>query len=547
MPHPGNEVLFDAIRDAVGTLVHTRPGQGLADSISRRLFTENGGSLYYEFVPQAPQGGLIEAGTPECRSPAQLLLYQRAQDQLLTEATRRAQEDLRRRGIVGQLALLKNCRDAEGHVYGAQENYEAELTRGLGLVVWWLAILAALPFALVSGLVHLLLMMMMLAVALPAGAIVLVWMIAAVLLGRSEPDDVERHAERWTRLFDLLGSLELVVAHVMLLPSTAIVAAAVRLVAFRPYRRGALAFWVSRCIVSGAGTLEPDGRLVLSEKALAIRRLSRWSVLPGDRGLLEVGHLIKPLHALAWLDWRGVVALLKPRQRLQLGLSDANLCDVAEVLKVGTTALVLDLVEAGELDDAPMPADPVAALHALARDPTLTARVPLRGGGEASALELQRFYQRRAADWLERSERVSLDAHELVARWGEVLDRLEDDPGSLFGRIDWITKRRLLDDAADLEPDARKKIDLRYHELGSGYFAWLETRGLCPRLVDDAEIDHATREPPSDTPAHQRGRLVRALSESGTDARVGWSHVRVKGPGARIIRLEDVRKGRDPR
>lgn len=530
--HPGNEVLFDAIQEAVGDLVHTRPGQGLLDTMRHRVFTENGGSLYYEFVPQEPEGGLVEAGTPECRTPAQLLCYQRAQDRLLCTAAHAAQRTLERRGIGGELALLKNCRDAQGNVYGAQENYEAILCSGPSRILWGLAVLSALPLALVAGLIHLVLIVGLLITVVP------LLFVAVFVLAVAGHDDAVERCMGW---FDWIGWLERPIATTLYLPSVAWIAVAVRALAFRPYRRGALGFLISRAVVTGAGTLDSDGQLVLSEKALAIRRLSRWTVRPDDRGLLEVGHLMKPLGAMAWLDWRSVAALFRPRQRLQLGLSDANLCDVAELLKVGTTALVLDLVEAGQLDDAPIPADPVAALHAIVRDPTLRQAIALRGGGHATALQLQRFYQRRAAQWLAQTDTISIDAHGIVTRWGWVLDRLEDDPDALFGHLDWITKAQLLDEASDLEPDARKKIDLRYHELGSGYHAWLEEAGLCQRLVADTEVERATRQPPPDTPAHQRGRLVRSLSEAGTAATISWSTVKT---GGQVIRLDEARKHR---
>ncbi len=186
-------------------------------------------------------------------------------------------------------------------------------------------------------------------------------------------------------------------------------------------------------------------------------------------------------------------------------------------------------------------ADPIAALHALSGDPTLQRSVALRGGGRATALELQRFYQQRAERWLRETDRVAIDAHGLVERWGWVLDQLASDRDALFGHLDWITKAHLLDEASELSPDARKKIDLRYHELGSGYHAWLEEAGLCPRLAEDADIERATRQPPPDTPAAERGRLVRSLSASNTAASVGWSTVKT---GGQIIYLDQARRRR---
>jgi proteasome accessory factor A len=322
-----------------------------------------------------------------------------------------------------------------------------------------------------------------------------------------------------------------------------VAALGLHLAAFRPYRRQAMGFLVSRCVISGAGTLEDDGAFTLSEKAGGIRRIMRWTVMSGDRGLFEIGHLVKPLHAVGWFDWRGVAKLFQRRQRLQLGLSDANLCQVAEYLKVGATALVLDLVDAGRLGDAPVPADPVRALQFLASDPDLSAEIPLEGGGRMTALELQRYYLGRAEEWLREEPAVSLEARRVVDLWRSVLDALATSPSSLVGRLDWVTKRQLLHETADLEHDARKKVDLRYHELGTGYHAWLDEAGATVRLVGDDEADRARREPPDDTPAADRGALVRELSGLDTEARIGWDHARVGGAmSGRIIRFDASRR-----
>ena len=82
---PGNDVVFQALRAAIGRLVATRPG---ASALGRdQIFTQNGGAFYYEFLPHCMEGGLIEGATPECRGPGQLLLYQQAQEEFGKEAT----------------------------------------------------------------------------------------------------------------------------------------------------------------------------------------------------------------------------------------------------------------------------------------------------------------------------------------------------------------------------------------------------------------------------------------------------------------------------
>ena len=58
----------------------------------------------------------------------QLVAYQRAQDNLLAAAAQDALLD-------GQLRLIKNCRDSQDNVYGAQENYDALAGAGIKAVL----------------------------------------------------------------------------------------------------------------------------------------------------------------------------------------------------------------------------------------------------------------------------------------------------------------------------------------------------------------------------------------------------------------------------
>jgi proteasome accessory factor A len=130
-------------------------GRGERSLSGDQCFTENGGAFYYEMLPHAVDGGLIEMATPECRSPAQLLLYQRAQERLLTDALPGAQLSLALDGHRGELSLLKNCRDGFGHIYGPQENYEAELGGPVALFAFRAGLILLLPLLLATVLVYL--------------------------------------------------------------------------------------------------------------------------------------------------------------------------------------------------------------------------------------------------------------------------------------------------------------------------------------------------------------------------------------------------------
>lgn len=546
---PDNQTTYQAVAEAVRVLVQTLPGNRRYSH--EQLFTANGGGLYFERSPGNPDGGLIEASTPECRGPGQLLLYQRAQELLLTRALPRAEEGLRHRGHPGALGLLKNGRDAEGNVYGVQENFEAELATGGVLTLYRVVLALLVPVMLLDVLLcwALLIALAVLFIAV-AFAVMLIDTLQARIRKLDRPDvftlmmrDPDRRFEK--ALARLAGWLDMLVVMPAVLPFAWLL----RLCAFRPIRRATAAFFASRPVVTGTGTVEPDGRFLLSEKAPSIRRLMRSSAAPTGRAIFDTGNLLKGLQRLFVFDLPGLAALFDTRQRMQLGLSDANRCQVAEYLKLGSTLLVLDMAEAGALDDAPRLRRPVRALHTITDDPTLEAAVPVRGGAPMTGLQIQRWYCERARRWLAEAPTASMEAHDVVRLWSEALDALERDPGGLVGRLDWVTKRYLIEQAAaDGTWATRKKVDLSYHELVDGPVQRMEAAGIAPVLVSDPEAAAAIEEPPAATPARQRGRLVRELADDETPATIGWGEARIgEGLARKIVRLDAFRARRAAR
>src|SRR5215475_4712857 len=117
-------------------------------------------------------------------------------------------------------------------------------------------------------------------------------------------------------------------------------------------------------------------------------------------------------------------------RRLHVIIGDANLSEVSTYLKVGTTALVLAMVEDGWLDDDLMLLRPVTALHQVSHDPTLRQTVELRDGRRLTAVELQMEYLDQARKHV--ADRMGSDADpqtkDVLARWESVLTRLAEDP-----------------------------------------------------------------------------------------------------------------------
>ena len=131
-------------------------------------------------------------------------------------------------------------------------------------------------------------------------------------------------------------------------------------------------------------------------------------------------------------------------RRLHVIIGDANLAETSTYLKVGTTSLVLDLIEEGmDLTDLAL-ARPVHAVHVVSRDPSLRATVALADGRELTALALQRIYLDRVAKLVD-SRDPDPRAADVVETWAHVLDLLERDPMECAEILDWPAKLRLFE------------------------------------------------------------------------------------------------------
>ncbi len=201
-------------------------------------------------------------------------------------------------------------------------------------------------------------------------------------------------------------------------------------------------------------------------------------------------------------------------RRLHVIVGDANMSEVATYLKVGTTAILLAMIEDDALGDEWRLAHPVSAIRAISHDPTLRTQVKMASGVTMSALEIQWGLLERAQKYGKSHGLAVVDetvGHDVLQRWEDTLNALESDPMSLAHQVDWVAKWRLVSGLAerhDLRPgDARlKAIDLQYHDLRPE--RCLATRVGLERLVDPEDVTAAMTNPPKTTRAYFRGRCL---------------------------------------
>ena len=204
-------------------------------------------------------------------------------------------------------------------------------------------------------------------------------------------------------------------------------------------------------------------------------------------------------------------------RRLHVIIGDANMSEYSTLLKVGTTALVLDMIEAGVRFDELRLAEPVRSVHRISHDPTLKTLVELTDGRKMTGLDIQRAYFEKAQKHVENTLGADVDdaTAEVLTLWGEVLDALVRDPMECADRLDWPAKLRLLEgyrerDGLSWSSGRLALVDLQYTDvrMAKGLYNRLLTRGSMKRLVSEEDVVAAMHAPPEDTRAYFRGRCL---------------------------------------
>ena len=201
-------------------------------------------------------------------------------------------------------------------------------------------------------------------------------------------------------------------------------------------------------------------------------------------------------------------------RRLHVIVGDANMSEIATFLKVGTTAIVLAMIEDNAVGDDLVLAHPVSAIRQISNDPTLRATVAMANGKRMTALDMQWQLLERARTWADRHglEAVTVDdGKRILEEWEAVLHGLATNPESMAHVVDWVAKRRLVNGMAErhrLAPtDARlKAIDLQYSDLRPEKS--LALRCGLRTMVQPEAVHNAVDMPPETTRAWFRGTCL---------------------------------------
>ncbi|PON17577.1 Pup--protein ligase [Candidatus Entotheonella serta] len=380
------------------------------------VFLENGARFYLD------TGCHPEYATPECASPLDVTIYDKAGERILENLLQYAQGKVREEGFHGNLAIFKNNTDFVGNSYGCHENYLAERT-----------------------------------------------------------SDFYCMAEQ-------------------LIP-----------------------FLVTRQIFTGAGKVFRTRRgtvFHISQRAQHIRQKISGTTT-NERSIINTRdepHAIKEKY-----------------RRLHIIVGDSNMSEYTTYLKVGTTAIILEMIE----DDFITPnfslRNPVRAIKDISRDLTCREQVPLNNGKKYSALELQKEYLELAHRYYstrQKSEMVT----DILEKWEEVLTKLEEDPMQLDRKVDWVTKMNLLKaygertkQPSETSGDRMLMLDLQYHDIrrDKGLYYLLERKDKVERVTTDEAIDKAMVDPPQNTRAKMRGELIKLAKMKRIPYDLDWNYIRI--------------------
>jgi proteasome accessory factor A len=242
-------------------------------------------------------------------------------------------------------------------------------------------------------------------------------------------------------------------------------------------------------------------------------------------------------------------------RRLHVIVGDSCMAEPTALLKVGSTDLILRMIEAGVVLRDLSLENPIRAIREISHDMTGRRAVRLANGREASALDVQQEYFSKAVDFVDRYGPATAETPAVLDLWGRTLRAIETEDHSLVrGEIDWMIKLELLEkyrakhDLSMAHPRIAQ-MDLAYHDIHRqrGLYYLLERRGLVKRIANEADIEIAKDVPPQTTRAKLRGEFIRRAQEKRRDFTVDWVHLKLNDQAQRTVLCKDPFKSVDDR
>ena len=236
-------------------------------------------------------------------------------------------------------------------------------------------------------------------------------------------------------------------------------------------------------------------------------------------------------------------------RRLHVICGDANMSETATFLKVGSTSIVLAMIEDNFLTRRIVFDNPVRCIKEVSHDPSLKQQLRLNDGSTITALEVQWEILNSASSYVSKGGGEfagGVIADEIIKTWEHVLTGLENNPESLRSEIDWIAKRLLVESFADrhnlsiFDPKVRL-LALQYHDVRQEKRI-SEIIGL-KKLITNSEVNYGIDNPPQETRAYFRGVCLQKWPESIVSANWDSLVFRLEGDYLKRIPILDPSEG----
>src|SRR5258705_8429680 len=299
---------------------------------------------------------------------------------------------------------------------------------------------------------------------------------------------------------------------------------------FTPAALGALlAFLATRQIFTGAGRvgqanpLAFDFEVPMAEETVDFQLSQR------------ADHIVNDIYQ--WVQFNRAIinardeplADYRKYRRLHLLIGDSNMSPFANALKIGTTACILTLLEAGRLPRNLVLADAVQSTRDISRDTSEQWIVRLENGKTMSALDVQWEFHHLAQKHLRHS---SAETNWLLENWGYVLEAIPHNRQALIGGVDWITKKWLLETFVQSEglgwdDPWLQSIDLEYHNVDPrlGLFFNVTPGKRISDWNNGARRPSAMQVPPVNTRASGRARAVSFFQNCNFPYVINWDSI----------------------
>ncbi|MDR8018627.1 Pup--protein ligase [Nesterenkonia aerolata] len=310
---------------------------------------------------------------------------------------------------------------------------------------------------------------------------------------------------------------------------------------FRRLSTVLLPFLVTRQILCGAGHLvteqEEAGRELGPHYAFSQRADHMWE------GVSSATTRARPI-----INTRDEPhADASAHRRLHVIVGDSNMSETTQLLRYGTTDLVLRMIESGvPLGDYELQ-NPIRAIREISHDLTGTATVLTRDGEEMTAVDIQAGLLDRARRFV--SEEGAHHGHleQVLQLWERTLQAVASgDHSNIDTEIDWAIKKRLIDEVAArgslaLDDPRLGQIDMAYHDIRPerGLHHVLVRKGRAATLLGQEQIDQAVLLPPATTRAALRGHFLSTARAFGAGHSVDWVHHKLVDRPLEAIMLKD--------